>query len=499
VLRIMSTLQQELNRSRPPQEEPASGQTSPGRQRVSARRAETSPRRRPPVVPPAPPEQRTREVGRASQSGLRDRSSVGATLAAALTRTPSGRTLGSGASAASASSSRQRSSGGRGGGDKNAAGPRDGQAGSKLRNSLRSQNQSQQSDFLGTEDADEAEAQLERDRQHVEKLEACVQKLEASLAQTSDKNQLLEEHVASAGDARPKAVGQDAGSAGPDETATGAPSSGRSTKTLEDMDMESEPGVELVSDSSLVAPDCSMDSAAYSTPPTERLDGSISPSRSSSKGTMVCVPVDPSIGSAALEGDDNGVGYLEELWDFVIQGQLSHEEQPDFEYKAIACFPKNAMERSWARGVACISTRGLRLDAAVPNQDDFLLAMRAPVPQGHVALYGVFDGHGPTGHSCAAFARSYLPECIFSDPELFARPRHVLKRAFAQTQQALLQQPFNVQVSGTTATLALVVDTNSASGNNRLYVAHIGDSRAILASRREKETGRKELWRLVRC
>lgn len=429
------------------------------------------------------------QVARTGQNALRDRPPLGASTAAGRS---SGRAGASSASSTTTSQQRSRSGAGAaplgGLGQKTAAAPN---SGSMARNSLRSQNLRLQSESSQTHSSKEAQrrdnqdvvAQSDQERHHVEALEACVEKLQVSLTTASQRNQLLEDHVVSSQDARPKASGADAGSAGPDETATGVPSSDRSTKTLEDMD--SDAGVELVSESSLVsqvAHDCTVDSAAYSTPPCGGGGDISSPGRSSSNGAAAASS------NGASPEDAKNDGYLEDLWDFVIQGQLSHEEQPDFANKVIACFPSSAMERARARDVACISTRGLRLDATVPNQDDFLLAMRAPVAQGHVALYGVFDGHGPTGHSCAAFARSYLPECIFSDSELFARPRHVLRRAFAQTQEALLQQPFNVQVSGTTATLALVVDTNSASGCDRLYVAHIGDSRAILASRREKES-----------
>lgn len=174
---------------------------------------------------------------------------------------------------------------------------------------------------------------------------------------------------------------------------------------------------------------------------------------------------------------------LKDLWDFVVQGPpVKDKEEEDVAQKSLSCFPSNALGLLEARGIACLCLRGQRLDATVPNQDDFLLAVRAPVRQGHVALYGVLDGHGPSGHRCAAFARSFLAESIFSDPELFSKPRAVLKRAFAQTQQALLQQDFDVRVSGTTATLVLIVDTRRSGGSARCYVAHIGDSRAILAS-----------------
>ncbi|CAE7306220.1 unnamed protein product [Symbiodinium natans] len=49
----------------------------------------------------------------------------------------------------------------------------------------------------------------------------------------------------------------------------------------------------------------------------------------------------------------------------------------------------------------------------------------ANVHNGSVALYGVFDGHGPAGHRCAAIARGFLPERIFGDPELLVNPPEV--------------------------------------------------------------------------
>ena len=76
----------------------------------------------------------------------------------------------------------------------------------------------------------------------------------------------------------------------------------------------------------------------------------------------------------------------------------------------------------------------------MPNQDDLVLAMCSWGAQGRVALYGVFDGHGPAGHRCAALARGFLPERIFGDPKLLSGPQEVLRKAFMEAQQEMQRQ-----------------------------------------------------------
>lgn len=223
-------------------------------------------------------------------------------------------------------------------------------------------------------------------------------------------------------------------------------------------------------------------------------------SRQEGADSTIIAPHDESTVDSADEGAsvpqmENSKAELERSWDFVVQGQLEVEEQAELVHKGVACFPGDAMDRIRARGVACACLKGHRTGAAVPNQDDFLLAMRAPVQQGRVALYGVFEGHGPAGHHCSAFVRGHLPECIFADPDLFSRPKAVLRRCFLRTQEVLMKQDFDLHMSGTTATVTLVLDIRRSEthcgidpkgtdeSDTWAFVAHVGDSRAILASR----------------
>lgn len=191
------------------------------------------------------------------------------------------------------------------------------------------------------------------------------------------------------------------------------------------------------------------------------------------------------------------------LWEFVVQGQVPGDETADTLRKTVTCFPGDAMSRLAACNVACVCARGHRVDPTVPNQDDLVLAMCSWGDQGSVALYGVFDGHGPAGHRCAAIARGFLPERIFGDPDLLVNPPEVLKSAFAEAQQDMLRQvPTDAYSSGTTATIALVLrggvqaerDQSSKAGigpGTTVHTAHVGDSRAILARLSDAAKGGK--------
>jgi len=178
-------------------------------------------------------------------------------------------------------------------------------------------------------------------------------------------------------------------------------------------------------------------------------------------------------------------------WEFVVQGHtpMEENEMSDTDRKTISCFPSNAVAKLMKNGVACVCAKGHRVDPRVPNQDDLVLAMCSWGSQGRVALYGVFDGHGPAGHRCAALARGYLPERIFGDPDLLTCPREVLKAAFAETQAEMLRlEPSEALSSGTTATVSIILEQGVSSERKRstepgiiVHTAHVGDSRAILA------------------
>lgn len=206
------------------------------------------------------------------------------------------------------------------------------------------------------------------------------------------------------------------------------------------------------------------------------------------------------------EGEaEDGEDPVPRSWEYVVQGQYDRlAEQPDFAPKLVSCFPEDAVASARSRGVAFVCTRGRRADAGVPNQDDFVLARHSLAHDGHIALYGVFDGHGQAGHHCAAYARGVLPESLFGQGSLIAGPEEALRVAFAQVQEGLLQQDFDTETSGTTATVALVLhfpvseEDPELQGESWLYVANVGDSRAVLVSRTGEDRSEISVNRLTR-
>lgn len=87
-------------------------------------------------------------------------------------------------------------------------------------------------------------------------------------------------------------------------------------------------------------------------------------------------------------------------------------------------------------------------------------------------FFGVFDGHGPNGGLASQFCRDKLPTTWLAgdlDPDPFV----AINRGCISTNQELHMSSIDVYVSGTTAITSLLRD-------NHLYVANVGDSRAVL-------------------
>lgn len=153
-----------------------------------------------------------------------------------------------------------------------------------------------------------------------------------------------------------------------------------------------------------------------------------------------------------------------------IHGLLSKEfEESKAERVTVAeGSPESQSRLCDSFGYKCI--KGLKYD--LPNQDDFFV-----IQDNSFCVYGVFDGHGPEGHIVADFVQRMLPEFLMSEPNLQSSPKAALTLAFKKVQMAICAShtrgQINAEESGTTATIVLQL-------NDKLFVAYVGDSKAVL-------------------
>lgn len=133
--------------------------------------------------------------------------------------------------------------------------------------------------------------------------------------------------------------------------------------------------------------------------------------------------------------------------------------------------------------VGCACKKGLKPES--PNQDDFCIFQADGV-----SIFGVFDGHGPYGHDVSGFVQEALPRAFVQDVHFKDDPEKALSAAFPVAQrectECQAERHFDCSLSGTTATLAMHRD-------GTVYVAHVGDSRAVLGRRQGGEIKSEDL------
>lgn len=123
--------------------------------------------------------------------------------------------------------------------------------------------------------------------------------------------------------------------------------------------------------------------------------------------------------------------------------------------------------------IGYVCKKGLKPES--PNQDDFCI-----YSTDCISIFGVFDGHGPYGHDISNYVRCRLPETVVRDKRFRDDPKQALKDGFKTTHDRCVEDSikygstFDCALSGTTATVALIREGS-------LYIANVGDSRAVLA------------------
>ena len=104
----------------------------------------------------------------------------------------------------------------------------------------------------------------------------------------------------------------------------------------------------------------------------------------------------------------------------------------------------------------------------------------------HQALFCVYDGHGACGDQISQFAVNRIQESLEQNDLLGSDPAEALRRTFVSVDRALLKDPsVESELSGTTAVVMLVRWAKNQGKMKRaeLWLANVGDSRAVLARR----------------
>jgi len=114
------------------------------------------------------------------------------------------------------------------------------------------------------------------------------------------------------------------------------------------------------------------------------------------------------------------------------------------------------------------------------NQDAFVATGNS---SGSKCLVGVFDGHGEMGKIISEFAKTHITKSLFNHKELHSNPASALEGAYFDAQRQIERhhsgQAFH---SGTTGVCAY-------QHRDKLVVANVGDSRAVLGQVSEGTPG----------
>lgn len=119
-------------------------------------------------------------------------------------------------------------------------------------------------------------------------------------------------------------------------------------------------------------------------------------------------------------------------------------------------------------------THGFSLVKGKANHpmEDYHVAEFRLVNDIELGLFAIFDGH--LGHDVPQYLQRHLFENIISQPEFWRNPRVAILRAYEMTDTSVLQRAPDLGLGGSTAVTAILVNGET------LYVANVGDSRAVL-------------------
>ncbi|GAB2292007.1 hypothetical protein Dimus_026255 [Dionaea muscipula] len=111
--------------------------------------------------------------------------------------------------------------------------------------------------------------------------------------------------------------------------------------------------------------------------------------------------------------------------------------------------------------------------------EDYHVAKFILVNGHELGLFAIYDGH--LGDSVPAYLQKHLFSNILKEEEFWTDPSRSISKAYERTDQEILSHNPDLGRGGSTAVTAILID------GQKLYVANVGDSRAILSRHGQAE------------
>ncbi|XP_050939567.1 probable protein phosphatase 2C 10 isoform X3 [Cucumis melo] len=105
--------------------------------------------------------------------------------------------------------------------------------------------------------------------------------------------------------------------------------------------------------------------------------------------------------------------------------------------------------------------------------EDYHVAKFVQFQEHELGLFAIYDGH--LGESVPAYLQKHLFSNILKEEEFWVDPNSSISKAYEKTDQAILSHSSDLGRGGSTAVTAILIN------GQRLWVANVGDSRAVLS------------------
>ncbi|XP_058096833.1 probable protein phosphatase 2C 10 isoform X2 [Magnolia sinica] len=109
--------------------------------------------------------------------------------------------------------------------------------------------------------------------------------------------------------------------------------------------------------------------------------------------------------------------------------------------------------------------------------EDYHVAKFVQIKGQEFGLFAIYDGH--MGDTVPAYLQKHLFSNILKEEEFLTHPDRSISKAYEKTDRAILSHTPDLGRGGSTAVTAILIN------GQKLWVANVGDSRAVLAKGRD--------------